>query len=102
MPEVHVRQPSTTREQFARELLAFVAGPLSSRRRTAVVGARVDSATPLFESGLIDSLGIIDLLAFVETKTGKRIPLQQIDMRHFGTVERIVQTFWPETGVIES
>lgn len=101
MPEVLVRRPSTTREEFARELLAFITGPLSSRRRTSVV-ARVDAATPLFECGLIDSLGIIDLLAFVEATTGKRIPMRQIDMRHFGTVDRMVQAFWPETGVVES
>ena len=102
MPELLVSQPAATREAFTRELLLFIRGPLLSRRSAAATSTRIDASTPLFESGLLDSLGIIDLLAFVEAATGRRIPLRQIDMRYFGTVERIVQTFWPKTGVTES
>jgi acyl carrier protein len=87
-------QRATTREQFERDLLSFIAGPLSARRSAIGAMPRIDRSTPLFESGLIDSLAIIDLLAFVESAIGARIPLRQIDMRYFGTVERIVHTFW--------
>ena len=56
----------------------------------------VDATTPLFETGAIDSLGIIDLLAFVEEAIGEPIPMRKVDMRFFGTVDRITRAFWNE------
>jgi acyl carrier protein len=81
-----------TREAFARALIEFIGGPLIARHgeRSVVV----DASTPLFETGIIDSLGIIDLLAFVETATGKTVPMRKLDMRFFGTVDRICSAFW--------
>jgi acyl carrier protein len=102
MPELIASQRPVTREEFARDLLAFISGPLRARRRTPAVIVDINASTPLFESGLIDSLAIIDLLAFVESATGKRIPMRQIDMRYFGTVKRIVRAFGPEAGDVES
>ena len=102
MPELIAPRRPVTREEFARDLLAFISGPLGARRRTPAVIGDINASTPLFESGLIDSLAIIDLLAFVESATGRRIPLRQIDMRYFGTVERIVRAFSPEAGDVES
>ena len=91
-------QRPASREEFERALLDFISGHLSTRRRQRQALVSIEASTPLFASGLIDSLAIIDLLAFVEAATGKRIRLSQIEMRYFGTVERIVQTFWPESG----
>lgn len=102
MPELIAPPPPVTREAFTRELLAFICGPLSARRRAPAVRGSITASTPLFESGLIDSLAIIDLLAFVEAAIGQRIPMRQIDMRYFGTVERIVHTFGPAAGGGES
>jgi acyl carrier protein len=114
MPELTLTTRST-REDFERDLLAFICGPLSTRRgargekaargdkplgvsiNTRQAAPPIDASTPLFETGLIDSLAIIDLLAFVEGAIGRRIPMRQIDMRYFGSVERIVRTFWPES-----
>ena len=53
-----------TREAFAHALIAFIKGPLIARHGVRLVD--VDASTPLFETGIIDSLGIIDLLLFVE------------------------------------
>jgi acyl carrier protein len=102
MPELIAPPRPATREEFTAELLAFICGPLSTRRRAPAVPGCITASTPLFESGLIDSLAIIDLLAFVEAATGRRIPMRQIDMRYFGTVERIAQTFGPTSGGVES
>jgi acyl carrier protein len=95
MPDAGIAGSVETREQFERALLSFIAGLRRARRTRSTPVARVDSATPLFESGLIDSLAILDLIAFVEAATGQRIPVRLIDMRHFGSVARIADAFCP-------
>jgi len=82
------------REAFAAALIAFIEGPLFARHGGSRPSATVDVSTPLFETGVIDSLGIIDLLAFVETATGRPVPMRKVDMRYFGTVDRITRAFW--------
>jgi hypothetical protein len=37
------------------------------------------------------------LLAFVEESIGERIPMRKVDMRYFGSVDRIVNAFGPRT-----
>jgi len=81
-----------TREDFVHALIDFIQGPLFARH--GVGAERIDAFTPLFETGVIDSLGIIDLLAFVERTTGKPVPIRKVDMRFFGTIDRIAHTFW--------
>ena len=81
------------REQFERALIDLVANGLASRRRRSNAAA-VDAHTPLFESGLVDSLAILELIAFVERATGRPIPARQVHIRHFSTIERICTAFW--------
>jgi|SRR5687767_13741862 hypothetical protein len=85
-----------SREAFAAALIAFIEGPLFARHGASRSSTTIDSSTPLFETGVIDSLGIIDLLAFVETATGRPIPMRKVDMRFFGTVDRITRAFWED------
>jgi acyl carrier protein len=92
MPELSAREPIDTREAFESALIDFVSGPLFARH-----GARpaaVDRSTLLFEAGIVDSLGIIDLVAFVERATGRPVPVRMVDLRFFGSVERIARAFW--------
>ena len=95
MPELVVGRRPETREDFARALIEFIEGPLVARHGRRPLD--LDVSTPLFETGIIDSLGIIDLLAFVETTTGRTVPMRKIDMQFFGTVDRISRAFWIET-----
>ena len=84
-----------TREAFEAALIAFIGGPLLARHgRTAAPVPPIDRSTPLFATGIVDSLGILDLLAFVEDAVGAPIALRQVDMQFFGTVERISRAFW--------
>ena len=87
-----------SREAFAAALIAFIEGPLFARHGRGQGAARsstpIDVSRPLFETGVIDSLGIIELLAFVETASGRPIPMRKVDMRFFGTVDRITRAFW--------
>ena len=89
--------PIDSREAFTRALIDLIAGPLCARHTRLRQPVNVDAFTPLFETGIVDSLGIIDLLAFVETATGTPVPMRLIDMQFFGTVDRIVRTFWKTT-----
>ena len=84
-----------TREAFEHELMLFVTSSLlPRRRRTADVSTSLDRSTRLFETGVVDSLGIFDLIAFVEHATGSQVPLRKVDLNHFGTIERIARSFW--------
>lgn len=94
MPEAGV-PPVIDREVFSRALIDFIRGPLFRRHARLAAPIELDRATPLFETGIVDSLGIIDLLAFVEDAIGERIPLRKVDMQYFGSVERIANTFVP-------
>jgi acyl carrier protein len=60
----------------------------------------VDSA--LFEDGIIDSLKILHLLAFIESAIGRAIPDEEIVMKHFRTVRIIAERFASEHRVDEN
>jgi acyl carrier protein len=70
---------------FTDELLAWL------NRRFAP--ARIELHTPLFAGGLINSIRILELIAWVERATGGEIPDAQIRMDNFGTPARIAQLF---------
>ncbi|MGH9458003.1 MAG: acyl carrier protein [Thermoanaerobaculia bacterium] len=54
----------------------------------------VTRATPLFD-GLIDSIRVLDLIAFVQTTLGIRIPDAMIRHENFRNVRAIAGAFWP-------
>ena len=62
--------------------------------RTLVpAGVTIDADTALFADGLINSIRILQLIAWTEHALGLRIPDVQIRMDHFRTVRRIADTF---------
>jgi acyl carrier protein len=68
------------------------------RRRIRKPGLKIDENTPLFSSGLIDSLALADVLAKLEDLTHTRIPpgmvqpqdLETLDIM-FATAQRVGQ-----------
>jgi 2-hydroxymuconate-semialdehyde hydrolase len=52
----------------------------------------IDETTPLISSGLIDSLSIISLVAFIDKKFGVRIPDEKGTVENFETITKIIQT----------
>jgi acyl carrier protein len=52
-------------------------------------GPRLEDTTPLITSGIIDSVGVIDLLNFVEGQFGIEFMPGEIDRYHLNTVEQI-------------
>jgi acyl carrier protein len=82
---------SPPRERFAEETVAWL------NRRFAAPGFAFDADTELFRDRLIDSIRILDLLAWTETRTGRRIPDEMLRMDHFRSVRTIAETFCRES-----
>lgn len=80
---------STRRQDFAREMLAWLNEEVAPR------GIRVDADTPLFATRLLDSLRVLELIAFTEQAIGRAIPDSHIRMDNFQTVARIAAVFLP-------
>ncbi len=73
---------------------AFVPRTVEWINRTLVpAGVTVDADTPLFATGLINSIRILKLIAWTEHLTGRRIPDTAIRMDNFRTVRRIADVF---------
>jgi acyl carrier protein len=93
----HAIESRFTGASFKRDLLRFINEVLprtrgKSREREPV---EVVESTPLFDSGLVDSLAIVQLIAFVERTTGREIPARMVVMKHFRTVLAICESFGP-------
>jgi len=70
-----------------RELLAWL------NERFAPDGPRIVAATPLFAGGLIDSLRILELIAWTERAIAREITDGEIRTDNFASAARIVDTF---------
>jgi acyl carrier protein len=76
---------------------AFVAEMLGwLNEEIAPKGVVITADTPLFAGRLLDSLRVLELIAFTEQAVGSVIPDAQIRMDNFQTVSRIASVFLPE------
>ena len=62
----------------------------SASARAAKV--EINGTTPLLEEGLLDSLGLVDLMAFLEKTTGNEIDLFELDEEEVMTLEGLCRT----------
>ena len=76
-----------TKEAFISGLLAWM------NHRLAPPGFVIEADTELFADRLIDSMRILQLIAWTERATGKPIGDEQIRMDNFATARRIADTF---------
>lgn len=49
--------------------------------------------TDLFETGVLDSLGFVELMLYLEQECGVKITLEQVELDNFRSVERIAAFF---------
>ena len=77
----------SARSRFEAAMVAWLNARFASK------GIVITAHTPLFTKGLIDSLGILELIAWTEVNTGRIVPDESIRMDNFGTVARIARTF---------
>jgi acyl carrier protein len=79
-----------TRERFITEMVAWL------RDRLASAGIVIGPETPLFAPGLMDSIRVLELIAYTERAIGSVIPDSRIRMDNFRTVGRIADVFLTE------
>lgn len=77
------------RTDFVTRMLAWL------NEEVAPKGVDVRADTPLFATRLLDSLRILELIAFTEQSIGRAIPDSHIRMDNFQTVTRIAVVFLP-------
>lgn len=87
--------PAVSAAEFRERLLRFVNHTLPRLDRRQRTWPPIAIDTPLFASGLLDSLSILHLLAAVEALRGETVPDQLVLMKHFQTVDTITATFGP-------
>jgi acyl carrier protein len=74
-------------DAFVRALASYIERDLAGGR------GPIDPDASLFDDGLIDSLKILQLIAFVEHWTGTSIPDSAVVMENFRSVRRIAERF---------
>ncbi len=59
----------------------------------------LDDDENLFESGIIDSLGFVKLLAFVDESLKVHLEMSDVVIERFGTINQMVETIESKTTV---
>ena len=79
--------------EFAAEMLDWLNARFGTR-----LGVTFELDTPLFGRGLIDSMRVLDVIAWTERAIGRTVPDRMIRMDHFRTVRTIAAAFAPPGG----
>ena len=86
------------RAQLESDLIAFILQDLATNKEVDSLG--VDDE--LLESSMIDSLGIMRLISFIESETGFAVPSEDIVIENFLSVTAIVDYLLPNLANDES
>ncbi|KOP23025.1 hypothetical protein AMR41_28535 [Hapalosiphon sp. MRB220] len=81
------------RENFYKSLQEFL-----KERRPDAKKNHICEKDNLFDLGYIDSLNIVELILFIEEKTGKEIPIENYSPTSFHTMKQIFDTFFDNEG----
>ena len=65
---------------------------LENSPNARAANVEIGPTTPLLQEGLLDSLGLVDLLAFLEKTTGNEIDLFELDEDEIMTLEGLCRT----------
>jgi D-alanine--poly(phosphoribitol) ligase subunit 2 len=58
------------------------------RQKTGIDG--LDAETLLFSDGTVDSVGMVDLIVFIESETGFEIRQEDVTLENFDNISRIL------------
>jgi acyl carrier protein len=78
-----------TKPELQRSLFDFVRHRLVAED----LAARIEPDTPLFEQRIVDSLRILELIAFIESAIGRKIPDAQVVLANFRSIETMASRF---------
>ena len=82
----------TAAEMTAAGLVAEVCAWVREQcEETGVTDVEISPDTDLLGSGILDSLGFIDLIAFIEESTGVQLDLMDIDPDAFSRVQGLCE-----------
>ena len=81
-----------TRENFTIDMVRWL------NARIAPAGITIHADTPLFLRGLMDSIRVLELIAYTERAIGYTIPDSRMRMDNFHTVARIADVFIEESS----
>jgi acyl carrier protein len=84
MPEPSA--PVTPGEETRNQIRAFV-----RRRFPLAASAGIKDEDSLLESGIVDSLGILDLVAFLEKTYGIRVGDEELNPENFGSIASVAR-----------
>lgn len=56
----------------------------------AAIGGEIDAETPLFSSGALDSVAMLNLIVYVERETGTEIRAEDVTLENFDSAARIL------------
>jgi acyl carrier protein len=76
---------TTETMDVSEEIASFLQG-----RFPALAGRRLDAGTPLLASGAIDSLGILELVTFLDERFGVQMMDDDFDPANFETLGQLV------------
>lgn len=68
-------------------------------KRGELEGIRIHETDNLLEHGYVDSLTLVDMIAFLEELVGHEIIIENYELRNFYTLESIYATFFQEDNI---
>ncbi len=77
------------KEELIRRAAAWI---LENSPNARAAKVEIAATTPLLQEGLLDSLGLVDLLAFLEKATGNEIDLFELDEDEAMTLEGLCRS----------
>jgi acyl carrier protein len=83
---------SATAKEFQRDLVRFIQELAPGHPRT------IRSTTRLFESGVVDSYKVLDLISYLETRLRIPIPDERVTLENFRSIRAMTDAFWKPTA----
>lgn len=69
---------------------------ISKRDNRIVIKGKLTDSTDIFESGIIDSLGIVELLAGIESRFKIELTSNSLDIHRFNSIQGIAEIIYEE------
>jgi acyl carrier protein len=79
-------------EKIREEIKRYIINDLTTRKE------HIENDEPLFTSGIIDSLGHVKLLYFIEKNIGVAVKMEEITIENFDTVQKIAEFIVKKRG----